>query len=397
MSQSLRDIEYLVGSEQVLVKMENAPAMSLFSEKVVAFLNALSKNLMTTGKQYPEIATFAFWCRRAAIMQRKAPYEPYLSSRLGRGLAFHVAPSNVPVNFAFSLVAGLLAGNANIVKVPSKPFEQVQIISQAIKDLLENEHADLQQYICLIRYPRIGEVTDYLSKICSSRIIWGGDNTIREIRKSEIGPRTKDVTFADRNSFCVIDAEAYLDSDKKRTTSHFYNDTFLTDQNACTSPRLVVWTGMKIEQAKHEFWCALEDYAKKQYDLSAVQSVGKLAAFYRASAGIDGLLLETSDTNYITRMRLSSLPKNLFDYRYNSGFFFEYETQDLREILMLCDRKVQTISYIGELKTTLQTLIYQAGVAGVDRIVPTGSTMDFSLRWDGYDLIFELSRIIDVE
>lgn len=40
----------------------------------------------------------------------------------GRGVAFHIAPSNVAVNFAFSLAAGLLTGNANIVRLSSKPF-----------------------------------------------------------------------------------------------------------------------------------------------------------------------------------------------------------------------------------------------------------------------------------
>ena len=32
---------------------------------------------------------------------------------------------------------------------------------------------------------------------------------------------------------------------------------------------------------------------------------------------------------------------------------------------------------------------------GVDRIVPIGRTMDFSLMWDGYDLIRSMSRRID--
>lgn len=31
---------------------------------------------------------------------------------------------------------------------------------------------------------------------------------------------------------------------------------------------------------------------------------------------------------------------------------------------------------------------------GVDRVVPLGKSMDFSLIWDGYDLIRELSREI---
>ena len=35
-------------------------------------------------------------------------------------------------------------------------------------------------------------------------------------------------------------------------------------------------------------------------------------------------------------------------------------------------------------------------VSGIDRIVPVGKTMDFSLVWDGRDLINELSRVVVV-
>ena len=33
---------------------------------------------------------------------------------------------------------------------------------------------------------------------------------------------------------------------------------------------------------------------------------------------------------------------------------------------------------------------------GVDRVVPIGTTLDFSLNWDGYDLINQMSRIIQI-
>lgn len=42
----------------------------------------------------------------------------------------------------------------------------------------------------------------------------------------------------------VIDAIEYNRLDEKeklKTARKFYNDTYLTDQNACTSPKIVVW------------------------------------------------------------------------------------------------------------------------------------------------------------
>ena len=64
------------------------------------------------------MVAFGFFCRRANLEALAREYEGAVSDRLGRGISFHIAPSNVPVNFAYSLAAGLLAGNACVVKAP---------------------------------------------------------------------------------------------------------------------------------------------------------------------------------------------------------------------------------------------------------------------------------------
>ena len=70
---------------------------------------------------------------------------------IGHGIIFHIAPSNVPVNFAYSLVAGLLSGNINIVRVPSKNFDQVQIIADAINEI-EKTNKEIAKKIILVKY-----------------------------------------------------------------------------------------------------------------------------------------------------------------------------------------------------------------------------------------------------
>ena len=50
------------------------------------------------------------------------------------GLVFHITPSNIPTNFAYSLLFGLLTGNSNIIKVPTKIFPQIEIISSTLKN-----------------------------------------------------------------------------------------------------------------------------------------------------------------------------------------------------------------------------------------------------------------------
>ena len=84
--------------------------------------------------------------------------------RIGKGLVFHIAPSNVPVNFAYSLALGLLSGNANIVRVSSKPFSQVDIICEALAALFAGEeYAAIRACTSVVSYGHDKEITDYYS------------------------------------------------------------------------------------------------------------------------------------------------------------------------------------------------------------------------------------------
>lgn len=380
-------------SEERVKEMLAAPSLPIFSEQATVFLNELSMQLFKTGRLYSDVVTFAYWCRKSAVTSYKKQYED-ARTRLGRGLAFHIAPSNVPVNFAFTMAAGLLAGNKNIVRLPSKQFAQVDIICDALEKTFE-KYPDMKNYVYPVRYDKTSNCTEILSKCCNVRVIWGGDNTIREIRKAELPSRAFDITFADRYSVCVIQSDDYMKlENKKAAATDFYNDTYFSDQNACTSPRIVFWTGNAIPEAKKLFWEELQQLVDEKYTLEPVQAVGKLDAFCMVSMNKECSLNRSK--NNLMRVELPSLDEDIMEYHYHSGFFFEYDLKDLKDMLVLAREKCQTISYIGNIGEEIQKAVAAAGVNGVDRVVPVGKTMDFSLIWDGYDLIRSMSRVVDL-
>lgn len=387
------DVRFIVGTAQTVQQMPELPPMELFAEEVISFLDDLSKSVMAKGRLFSDVVTFGFWCRKASLIHEKNNYDD-IHSRLGRGIVFHSTPSNVAVNFAFSFVAGLLAGNANIVRLPAKDFEQVDIICDCINELLKTSHKSLAPYICMVKYSSKQEISDLFSSICDSRVIWGGDKTIEKWRKSPLKPRANELTFADRYSIAVINADEYLKSENKsKIAQDFYNDTYFSDQNACTSPRIVIWFGENKVQAKVEFWSELHKLVKEKYSFAAVQSVGKLNALYKASVALEIKSEKTQDC-LLTRIKLNALEVKVMDYKYNSGFFFEYDAKDLNEICSICTQQCQTMVYYGIEKEALERFITQSHPQGLDRVVPIGKSMDFSLVWDGYDLIRELSRKI---
>lgn len=393
-------IRCLVGDAVALAALPDVPARPPFDGLVLDFLNEVSRALLAdpAAKRAPDVVTFAFWIRKASTAQLKARFHRADGNiRLGRGVAFHIAPSNVAVNYAYSLVAGLFTGNANVVRVPTREFEQVNIIDHALTaTLAKPEYAALRPYICLVRYERSREINDWFSAMADTRIVWGGDATVAELRQSPLAPRATEITFADRWSLAVIDAQAYLQTEnKKRVAENFYNDTYLTDQNACTSPRLVVWTGAQKEQAKALFWQNLYALVRQRYPFQAIQGVNKLTSAYRLAAAMEGAQVLPHEDNLLVRVQIPALTADTMEYKDNSGYFLEYNAADILELKPLCsDVRCQTIGFLADPEMLRPLLL--SGIKGVDRVVPLGKTMDFDLIWDGYDLYSRLTRVISV-
>jgi len=394
-SEVINRVTYLTGSAEIAVMLPEARARIPFDDEIVEFLNDVSKELMrdSSAKAYSDVVTFGFWIRKGSILKLKERFQKNDGIYIGKGVAFHIAPSNVPVNFAYTLVVGLLCGNTNVVRVPSKDFPQVSIICNAINKVLET-HETMRPYILCVRYGREKEINDFFSSVADVRVVWGGDQTITELRKSPLPPRSGEITFADRYSLAVIDSESYLSIDNKaKVAEDFYNDTFFSDQNACTSPRLIVWTGNKIEEAKELFWEEEYKLVERKYTFQAIQGVNKLTQSYLIAAAELGVKVEKHSDNLIIRVSIPRITDYLMDFRDNCGYFYEYDCKDIMDLTPMCnDKRCQTIGYIGDNQMIMPLI--QSGIKGIDRIVPIGKTMDFDLIWDGYNLPSLMTRTV---
>lgn len=388
------NIEFLVGDMEVLQNMQNVPALPTFSNQVIAFLADLSRELLkdVRTRQYVDVVSYAYWIRKASIENVRSKHLDY-HCRLGRGVAFHIAPSNVPVNFAVSMTSSLLAGNCTLIRVSNKQFPQVDIICEAMNKLLETVYANMKPYFCLIRYEHSDDITRELSAICDVRVIWGGNKTIETIRQAPIPPRAIEMAFADRHSIAIINSDEYLKGDSKEIAKGFYTDTYYSDQNACSSPRLVVWMGNSINTAKERFWNELEVLVRNEYEMKAIQAVDKYTSVCMLGMKEKNQHLVSKD-NYVVRVEVDTLKTDLMDYKNGGGYFFEYSANKLEEIEPILTKQCQTISVYGIDKDAVKQLVFDKGVRGVDRIVELGQTMGLEFIWDGYKMIESMSRFL---
>lgn len=399
----LTQMQYLVGNAELVEKLPQVSVRGLFDEMIVNFFDALSKELLhrREAKAFSDVMSYAFWVRKSSVHKERKRFideDGFMKKRkLGRGVAFHIAPSNVAVNFAVSFTSALLAGNPCIVRVSNKEFEQVDIICSAINKILR-EMPDMKRYLVIVRYEHSEEITGYLSSICDIRIVWGGDRTLYEVRKAPLPPRAIEMAFPDRHSLAIVNADKFLQQDPKKVADLFYIDTYFTDQNACSSPRMIVWMGSsdeKIEAAKEGFWKAVKDKVDKDYDMAPILAIDKWNAFCEFSSNHSGVTLE-SDNNILVRVKVDELTSDLMNYKMGGGYFFEYHAKTFDELVPVLTKPCQTISYLGIDEDKVFDMVAEHGVRGVDRIVPMGHTMDLTFVWDGYDMIDTMSRYVDV-
>lgn len=394
-----RKVTYLLGDAAAFEKHVFCPYDSLVCE----FLSDLSNNLMhdSVAKTFSDVMAFAFFCRKANIMRLKKEFFE-TRARLGLGIVFHITPSNIPVNFAFSYVFGLLAGNSNIVKLPPKTFPQaISIISGVERVLSAEKYHKISESTVFMQYDPDDNLTSLFSSVCDARIIWGGDETIRTIRRVPVPVRSIDIAFADRYSFCVMSVEAVCRLDKqelRRLSACFYNDTYVMDQNACSSPHLIVWLGESAESsaASLRFWQSLYEETAVRYTFNPVVAVDKLTALCENAIDYPFVAGVKRYENLLYVIKLSSLPESVDLFRGKCGYFYEYCAASLDVIAPIINKKVQTITYYGVSREALKSFVDEYQPQGVDRFVPVGSALNISVIWDGYDLVRTLSRIIDI-
>ena len=386
------DIFYLAGAE-----IKNFSPLTPYSDEVCNFLNDFSNELMQDRRfrDFPDAASVAFFARAGNIKRLKKDFADN-NLRVGKGLAFHITPSNIPVQFMFSYFFGLLAGNANIVRVASKNFPQVDFLCEILNKVL-SKHKKIFNMTAIVRYDRESDWTKIFSANCHVRLIWGGDNTIENIRKIPIPPRATELVFADRYSLAIMNEiaiENLSDSELKRLAQNFYNDTYLVDQNACSSPHLILWKSSDNKSGREKFWSAVNKVVHEKYDLPPIKSTSKYNNFCRNAIDFPQTGEILREDNYLYRAN-TEIFTGIDNLRGKFGLFYEHDLKDFAQLPV--NEKFQTLTYFGFEPKDLAEQVAKNNWLGIDRIVPIGKALDIGVFWDGYDLINQMSRIIYFE
>lgn len=371
----------------------------IFDKLVISFLDDISIAIKKSklASPYSDLKNFGFWCRKANLINISENY-PKKNLMLGRGIVLHITPSNVPLNFAFSFAFGMLSGNSNIVRLPSRNFTQVNILCRIIYKILKKfKYSSLLNKFCFVKYDKSDDISSQLSREVDARLIWGGDETINKFKKYQTSPRCVDLTFSNRYSISIMDINEIAklrEKELKNLAQKFYNDCYLMDQQGCSSPQALLWVGKKNFLAKKKFWEALSKIVHLKYgsDLSVANQ--KITSLSRVAV--------TSKTNFrlnykdfkLLRLNINDASSEIEKIQCHFGTFAEIHIGKIDKLKKIISKRFQTITYYGLERKELNDFILHNGITGVDRIVSVGRAFDIGPIWDGYDIIHSLSRII---
>jgi len=368
-------------------------------DQIVDFLNAFSRKVIKEPqfRKDPSFIALGFWLRKGNLKQiisENTSKKEHRFSPHPLGIVFHLCPSNVDTMFFYSLTLALLGGNKNVIRVSSRMDDPLVFrLFEILNDLLNSdEYAALQQYINIVTYDRNDAINEAISIRSDARVIWGGDETIQQFKSYQTKQKVKDLYFADRVSYTLINTAAQADEEaKEQLVKDLFTDVYTFDQMGCSSPHCLFFIGDKASNDN------LKSYIYEQLSLMAQEAyerdLSSMASF-KFNKATDDIIEEhissvVHDNNYLV---FSKIETTVIPHSCGMGYLYYATLDSLDQIVPYLNEKTQTLGYWGFSKEDLQKLDQLCPPNVVDRIVPVGKALEFDHIWDGYDIYNELIK-----
>lgn len=162
--------------------------------------------------------------------------------RVPVGVLLHIAAGNMEGLPAYSVLEGLLAGNINILKLPSGDNG---ISLFLLKKLTEYEPR-LIEYIYILDTPS-GDVRSMkrLMELSGAVAVWGSDETIKSVRRLA-PPNVKIIEWGHKLGFAYIEDLKVPEKELTGLARHI----FATDQLLCSSCQVIYLNTDNFEEVK---------------------------------------------------------------------------------------------------------------------------------------------------
>lgn len=304
------------------------------------------------------------------------------------GVLFHIAAGNVDGLPAYSVAEGLLAGNVNILKLPSGDGGlSVRLLSDLIA-----EEPRLADYIYVFDVPSTEfETLKRLARLADGVVVWGGDAAQRAARDM-CGVNTKIIPWGHKLSFAYATRSA-SDEDLRALARHIC----ATEQVLCSSCQ-----GIYVDTADMGI---LESFARRFFAIFKEEN----AAMGRADPAMRGrntvnLLCDELERRFPLILREEGVSAVLkedsapeLSYLFRNVWIKRLPRAEIVSVLKGQKGYLQTCGLLcgaGE-RAELADLLVRAGVVRV-----TGGDLSRTIFGEAHDGTFplrEYTRIVEID
>ncbi len=383
-------------------------------EKILNSLDKFSKKILTSknflGNKYRGygLPFIAEWCKKENLkkilvssfgsldnldgLKKNSELKNY--KILPKGLVVHWVAGNVPTLGFLSLILGLITKNKNIVRLPL-------FSKKILEDLLNNfkkvdqTSKEICKNILILRYDKKDiKISKKLSLIADARIIWGSDETCKNIKSLETKLGCEDLIFSNKVSLIIMDQDTL----KKKSLEHFKKisrDILVFDQKACASPHTIFLEKASKNQISN-FCRNLSKFLKqnyKKYQFAPVTSQKKVQILnLRLDYSVKHKVY--SDHTDLNSTVLSDNKINLGPYIQN-GTVFVRKLPSVNQIRNNFPKNIQTLG-VSKKSKSLIPYIFELQKLGLARVRPLGKMTSFESIWDGMNIPLKLTKFCTI-
>jgi len=149
-----------------------------------------------------------YWTELGVLLENMPEYndkDVVITRRLEPlGVLFHIAAGNAEGLPFYSVIEGMMAGNMNILKLPSADDGlSIMLLHEIIK-----LHPMLAPYVCVLDVPSTNiDVMKRIADMADAVVVWGGDEAIRAVR-TMADTKTQIISWGHKLSFAYATKEA---------------------------------------------------------------------------------------------------------------------------------------------------------------------------------------------
>lgn len=397
-------IPQLIAADIFLAKVDamEREGVAPFDPARLDLIGEVSRRILAdpVARAQPQFVALGYWMRKSALSRMKADWMARHASPdevlVARGVALHLPPTNVDTIFVYSWVLSFLAGNTNIVRLPSERSEAVEWLIGIIIDALYEAGMGGQHLFCA--FDHTGDILASISHRCDLRLIWGGDAKVDAVSRLPLRPDGLSIGFPDRTSATMIASTAYLASDaaaRDALALALFNDVFWFDQMGCGSPRVVFWVDPEGRDGMIDLAERLSHVVSQRgYIGEPAVAVAKMVAIYGMLA--DGKAQRSVHYSNALDIAYADAENGNDLIKQGGGFLTSVTVSDVVDITPWVGRDMQTITHYGVDHADLLRLAACIGPRGGYRLVPVGQALMFDETWDGIPLLTHMTRRIVV-